>query len=154
MQYYLSFWPTIGLSFIRYKNKTTFVWCDVCGDHFVCGGGRSPSPCGLRWSSTTTNSVISSHSSPDFGGFIIISINVRKEHNKHISGASWNDGLMFLVNLGHPEHAEVKIEWKLIFILLKYDVFGIFMKCTIINWYLYVNNGEKIVSNRFHYITL
>ncbi len=60
-------WPTIGLSFIRYKNKTTF----VCGDHFVCDG-RSPWPRELRWCPSTTNSVISSHSSPDCGSFIII----------------------------------------------------------------------------------
>ncbi len=33
----LGFWLTIGLSFIRYKNKTTFVCCAVCEDHFVCG---------------------------------------------------------------------------------------------------------------------
>ncbi len=49
---------------MKYKNKTTFVWCAVYGDHFVSGGGRSPS--------ATTNSVISSHSWPDCGGFIIV----------------------------------------------------------------------------------
>ncbi len=69
----LGFRLSIGLSFVRYKNKTTFVWCTVCGDHFICGGGRSPSPCGLRWSSATTNSVISSYSSPDCGFFVISS---------------------------------------------------------------------------------
>ncbi len=28
----LGYWPTIGLYFIRYKKKTTFIWCAVCGE--------------------------------------------------------------------------------------------------------------------------
>ncbi len=69
------------LFFIRYKNKTTFAWCAVCWDHFVCGGGRSPSPCWLWWSSDTTNSVISSLSSQDFCDFIIgVRVRMVEEH--------------------------------------------------------------------------
>ncbi len=56
-----------------HKHKTTFVWCAVWQYHFVWGGGRSPSPYGLRWSSATPNSVILSPSTPDTGSFVIIS---------------------------------------------------------------------------------
>ncbi len=30
--YSLGYWPTIGLYFIRYKKKTTFIWCALCGE--------------------------------------------------------------------------------------------------------------------------
>ncbi len=28
----LVYWPTIGLYFIKYKKKNTFIWCAVCGE--------------------------------------------------------------------------------------------------------------------------
>ncbi len=37
----------------------------MCGYHWVCGGGK--------WSSPTTNEVISTYISPDEGGFVFIS---------------------------------------------------------------------------------
>ncbi len=49
--------PTIGLYFIRYKNKTTFIWCAVCGDHFVVGADHLLPP-QTQWSPHTAHQTI------------------------------------------------------------------------------------------------
>ncbi len=54
-------------------NKTNIVWWAVWGNRWVCGGDRSPEPAGQRWSAPTTNSVISTYSTSDEGGFVFIS---------------------------------------------------------------------------------
>ncbi len=45
----------------------------VWGDHWVCGGGRSPEPVGRRWSVPTTNKMISTYNTSDEDSFIFIS---------------------------------------------------------------------------------
>ncbi len=40
IQHSLVYWTTIGLNFIRYKKKTTFIRCAVCGEIVLHTGDR------------------------------------------------------------------------------------------------------------------
>ncbi len=64
--------------------------------------------CGLRWSSATTNSVISSHSSPDSGGFIIVLEIMWPLHPP--SSHKYSSGLTFILAIMWPLHPP-RVPW-------------------------------------------